>query len=89
MTTLDNSAPVGPHGRPLIFYEIPKESPAVPCQWCGQSIFFGVTKRGHRIPLSVDLAGCSMPTMTEPGYGQPHFADCTGLAAARQPRRPA
>jgi len=56
--------------------DIPAGARAARCSACGVTIYWVVTPKGSRSPLSVAFPGGKAPTETEPGAGASHFIDC-------------
>jgi len=65
--------------------EIPIGTRAATCSGCGATIYWIVTPKGARSPLSIAIEGGKAPTATEPGLGASHFIDCP--AASRFHKR--
>jgi hypothetical protein len=64
---------------------IPAGTRPARCSGCGATIYWIVTERGARAPLSVGVTGGKAPTDAEPGLGASHFVDCP--AASRFHKR--
>lgn len=66
---------------------IPAGTPAARCSKCPATIYWVITDKGKRSPVSVNTAiyaGCFPPTETREGQGVSHFADCPAAAGFRR-----
>ncbi|MGN6109523.1 MAG: hypothetical protein ACTHU0_30730 [Kofleriaceae bacterium] len=57
-------------------FDIPAGADRTTCRSCQAPIWFIVTAKGHRMPVSVAVEGGVAPTDSAPGRGISHFVDC-------------
>lgn len=66
---------------------IPAGTPPGRCGGCPMTIYWIVTPKGNRMPISVAFPDAFAPTETEAGQGYSHHADCPNAPKYRKKRQ--
>lgn len=69
------------------YVEIPPATPPGTCRGCAEVIYWTVSDKGSRVPVSIQTDGGQAPTATEPGRGVNHFTNCPQASQFHKRRR--
>lgn len=62
--------------KPPQLFPIPAATPPSACRSCKAEIYWIITERGGRMPVSIGGPSCVPPEENEDGLGISHFVDC-------------
>lgn len=74
--------------KPIDWIPIAARTPESCCKSCDQVVYWGYTRLGRPVPISIKPAGSIAPTRHAKGQGISHFIDCPTRDQHRTAKRP-